>query len=115
MYEQILRIFAAVGFIVFLALMGVVISALIRWLKIRRIAKRGVRLKEYTNSDIESVLSVVKSQKDYSEKMAKLPQYKTNKYSVNSALTDEQMSGYYQGRAEANWSVIQHIQALKEQ
>jgi len=56
------------------------------------------------------LLTHIKKQAEYCDKMAKKPEFQVSKYSKKNHMTQEQMSGYYQGRGEANWNVIYKLE-----
>jgi hypothetical protein len=62
------------------------------------------------NLEIE-LLEYTKNQAEHCELMAN--QYKVDTYSKDGKMTDEQMSGYYQGRGEANHAIKTFIEDKK--
>ena len=65
--------------------------------------------------ELKKILEYAERQSDYCKIRSKESYHDTSKYSKNNMMTDEQMSGYYQGRGEANWAIIDMIKdILKE-
>ena len=63
--------------------------------------------------ELRKILGYAKRQKDYCyKKVDDNPEFKTSEYSKDGKYTNEQMSGYYQGRGEANWAVIHLIEGI---
>jgi hypothetical protein len=59
--------------------------------------------------EIHKILSYVCSQAQYCEKQSDNPKFSTETYCGKEGMTDEQMSGYYKGRAEANRALEYYI------
>ena len=60
---------------------------------------------------IEKITQYVENQKQYCNKMAEREKYTVGTY-TDGNMTDEQMSGYYQGRTAANCAVLDYLETL---
>lgn len=56
----------------------------------------------------------IEKQIKYCEEMAGKEEYKVSNYSSDMKMTNEQMSGYYQGKAEAFWAIFYRIKEVKQ-
>ena len=58
----------------------------------------------------QTLKEYIDNQVSHCEHHRKNPEYNVDKYAKGSTMTPEQMSGYYQGRLEADLSILQHFE-----
>ena len=61
---------------------------------------------------LSTFLGYMERQRDYCNRQSKLREYTPEQYIKDGKYSDEQMSGYYIGRGEANWIAIYQIEDM---